>query len=406
MQQQTNEPISLYFHIPFCLQRCYYCDFATYQEGEIPLTHERYVQAIVTEISRCGELTRGGTVATIYFGGGTPSLLKIDQFMMIFAALKEAGYCWQPSVTEITLEINPATIKKEDLRELMSLGFNRFSVGAQTFNPQLLSHLNRKHSVEDTRHTLALLAEHGVNYSLDLLYALPHQTLRDLEQDLEEIQCFRPPHVSAYCLTLKQNHFLNRNRPSEEVELAMMRLVEECLHGCGYQAYEISNFSIHPQYQSQHNLAYWNDRSYLGFGLSSHSYLKWEGSYGVRFANPSSWKEYLDWVEGWHPQRSPAEGRFFCEYLDLHESVTDFCHISLRKREGLSLAECTNKFGPVVTEQVRHRLEICRQRRWLELVEPTLGDNRLRLSRVGRELSNQVFLLLTFSKGDLPLTFL
>jgi len=390
--------LGLYIHIPFCLQRCYYCDFATYTQDESKVTTQEYIEALITEIVKVSKVCPTTRLKTIYFGGGTPSLLSVKEYERLFDALKANGFSWTRD-TEITVEINPATLDIPKVTELKMMGVNRFSVGAQTFNDKILKKLNRKHSVSDTYDTLNLLQRLNCNYSFDLLFSLPGQSIDDLLHDLEEIKNFSPPHISPYYLTLPQSHMLNTNRPNEDDELVMFRLIRSFLTELNYEQYEISNFAKSFDARSKHNTIYWDDSSYLGIGLSSHSYFSDMGLFGTRFSNPKNMADYLRWVGQWMPTNSILDGRppQLIEELKAHESLTDFCHTSLRRIEGLCAKKLQLKYGSAVLDRVRSRLKSAIIR---NLVDQTACG--WTLTDQGKDLSNQVFLDLTFLATDYP----
>ena len=181
----------LYIHIPYCIQRCHYCDFATYLKSETIPT-EDYITLIQKEIQWRGVHIPYKALTSIYFGGGTPSLLEPIDLKKIFQSLKQQGFTWNPN-TEITIEANPATLNETKLQKYLELGINRFSVGAQSFNDTLLQACGREHLSSDTRATLDLLSKHGTNYTFDLLFALPGQRVADLDKDLDICAKYNPP---------------------------------------------------------------------------------------------------------------------------------------------------------------------------------------------------------------------
>lgn len=398
MELNKNKQFGIYIHIPFCLQRCYYCDFATYTHSEVSTTIDEYLEALFDELQKGAQYAPQKELSTIYFGGGTPSLLSTAQFSRVLNKISQVGFHWS-GATEITIEINPATLDKEKILELQRLGVNRYSVGAQTFDEQILKKLNRKHSARDTHQTLELLSNMGCNYSFDLLFALPGQDMKKLEFDLAQIEHYRPPHVSPYYLTIPQHHFLNTHRPSEEIELGMFSQMRSRLEGMGYHQYEISNFA-QKEKESRHNLLYWTDQSYWGVGLSSHSYFAEAEPWGLRFFNPKSLPEYLGWAKSWMPAHQIVDGRLKSSYekLQPHEALTDLCHTSLRLSRGLEIPKVIKKFGSQVIPYLNPRLEGLIGRGWLE------ADNEdgFRLTGKGKDLSNQVFLELTFTAEDYP----
>lgn len=384
----------LYIHIPFCLQRCFYCDFATYTQDEIKISPDEYLQGLMTEINKGSRFLAPRKLTSLYFGGGTPSLLSLSQFELIFKTLIAQGWSWD-QMTEVTIEINPATLDADKISELQNWGVNRFSVGAQTFDDKLLKQINRKHSAKETRNTLDLLAGKNINYSFDLLFALPNQTIEQLELDLNELKKFNAPHISPYYLTLQQNHFLNNNRPNENDEILMFHLIRDFLRSYGYEQYEISNFSK-PGYHSKHNYLYWNDSSYWGLGLSSSSYFNNLGQWGVRSTNIKQLNKYLKWVTEWQPTEALSDGRNDqFELLQKNESLTDMCHTSLRTAKGIYFEQISSKFGRDILALIHLRSQPGIQAGWL-----IQNSHSLYLTDLGKDLSNQVFLDFTFTSKE------
>ena len=384
--------LSVYVHIPYCLQRCRYCDFTTFEFTEI-LPPEKYVQQVRQEIRSRNHLWSDRDIETLYFGGGTPSLVDPQLILDIVEELANAGLNFKTS-SERTIEINPATISEEKLRMYLKAGINRFSVGAQTFDDSLLKMCGRKHSAQDTRETLKLLQKYDLNYSFDLLFALPGQTLEGVKKDLKEVAEFSPPHLSAYCLTVPEGHPMSGGRAPEGEQVEMFDAIESALADIGLLKYEISNFAK-PGYESRHNMAYWNDSNYWGIGLSSHSYARDAGTFGTRFWNPKSLHQYADQVqlpaESW--QVLPEAQR---EGLLEHESLTDFCHMHLRTDRGLLIDALRNKFADRTVAQVLPRLEELTRRQLLQTI-----PNGWNLTAEGQLISNKVFEKLTFSADEL-----
>jgi len=387
--------LSVYVHIPYCLQRCRYCDFTTFEQSEI-LPPERYVGQVREEIRDRHHLWKDSShqIHTLYFGGGTPSLVDPGLIVNICDELANSGFEYAAGA-ERTIEINPATINRQKLEIYLQAGINRFSVGAQTFDDTLLALCGRKHSAQDTRDTLRLLQEYGLNYSFDLLFALPGQTIEGLKRDLVEVAQFSPPHLSAYCLTVPEGHPMSSGRPPEGQQIKMFDLIEKELLASGLHKYEISNFAK-PGYESRHNQSYWNDAAYWGIGLSSHSYGPKIGAFGTRFWNPKSLKEYA--VQATRTGSSwdeilPADQR---EQLLEHESLTDFCHMHLRTLAGLPEAALRHKFAATTLEHLWPRL--------LRLEQSGLliaQNGRWQLTSRGQLISNKVFEELTFSLKEL-----
>ncbi len=383
----------IYVHIPYCLQHCVYCDFST---TEINSTLSRkfppneYVTALKTEIASKGSQIGPRQVDSIYFGGGTPSLLKPRQLHEILQCLTENGFPIK-NEGEITLEINPDTLTMAEIKDLRNMGFNRYSVGAQTFNDRLLKVANRKHSTQDTIDTLSLLADFKVNYSMDILFGLPTQTLEDLAEDLEITRKFNPPHVSPYCLTVPQSNPLSQNRPTDDVQVEMFALIEKNLIQIGLNRYEISNFSK-PDFESRHNLIYWNDQEYWGIGVSSHSYLH-IGPWGTRFWNSQNLADWFGQISLLNNERwqVPTVNSQSSEVLTMNQALTDFFHTSLRKKRGLSKSEFMGKFKRTPEEIAKRQLDKLNAKGLL-----AKSSDYYFLTAQGVLLSNQVFEELTF----------
>jgi oxygen-independent coproporphyrinogen-3 oxidase len=289
--------------------------------------------------------------------------------------------------TEITLEINPATLNTKKIESLLAGGVNRFSVGAQTFNDNHLVAAGRKHTSADTRQTLDLLRSLNVNYSFDLLFALPQQTLDELAFDLDVIESYSPNHLSAYCLTVPEGHPMSFQRPSEDRQVEMFQKIESRLSAMGLNRYEISNFSK-PGFPSQHNLLYWEDHNFIGLGLSAHSYLKSLSPWGTRFWNPSSIEKYQALITA--PPKSSNE--VFC-LSDLSEALTesdalfDYCHTALRLASGLNEEKLHKKFVHTQTLPLRHELNKLAEK-GLIIFSP---ESSWQLTEKGRHMSNYVF---------------
>ena len=382
--------LSIYVHIPYCLQRCRYCDFTTFQHSEI-LPPEKYVEQVHAEIESRQHRWPDRQVHTIYFGGGTPSLLSSELIISILHRLANAGFHWTDQ-SEVTIEINPATMDERKLDAYLKAGINRFSVGAQSFDDSLLVTCGRKHSAQDTRDTLRILKSRKLNYSFDLLFALPNQSLSQLRADLEEVCMFAPPHLSAYCLTVPEGHPMSRGRAPEDEQIEMFHLIENQLKTIGIEKYEISNFA-RPGFESRHNLVYWNDQSYWGLGVSAHSYDRTAGPFGTRFWNAKDINKYGEQARS---TELPSEQR---ERLLNHEAMTDFCHMFLRTRMGLSTAALRKKFDSASVRLILNEVESLLAEGLLE----SIGE-RVRLTARGELISNHVFERLTFLPPQTTLT--
>lgn len=390
-----EDKLGVYIHIPFCIQRCHYCDFATYAKDQIQANNQ-YVDHLCLEISKRKNLYLQRKLSTVYFGGGTPSLLSPQQIGRIINQLKIEGFHFCPDV-EITMEVNPATLTEDKCEGYRNIGVNRISIGCQSFNDELLKACNREHNAQETRETINLVKKYFDNFSLDLLFSLPKQGLKHLRSDIEEILSFAPPHVSAYCLTLAEGHPMNQGRVSDDEQVTMFEEILNDFKRAGLNRYEISNFAK-SGFESRHNNLYWLDENYWGLGLSAHSYKK-NPDWGYRFWNPSSYEAYLKHVDEIPPGEDRIEKSFhdkFYEKLTQHESLTDFCHTSLRLHQGLNRGKLDEKFGSTLIPLAEGRLS--------ELVEKKLISRKpggWSLTERGVLLSNQVFANLLFTQADI-----
>lgn len=389
----------VYVHIPYCIQRCTYCDFATYEQSKI-LPPDQYVQLLFEEIRQKHQYHKAEahkTLDTLYFGGGTPSLIPAPLIVSIIKELGRYGFTTGPQ-TEITLEINPVTVSEEKLKIYLDHGINRFSVGAQTFDDRLLKMVHREHSSQQTLETLDLLRKYNLNFSFDILFALPSQTFEGLERDVDIALQQGAKHLSPYCLTVPDGHPLSKGRPLEDTQVEMFEVIARKLTNAGFQQYEISNFAL-PGYESRHNMLYWIDEPYWSLGLSAHSFSK-ESPWGTRYWNHNSIGEYQKQIEQFRGQTfsSPTAQLLDSqvEVLELHQALTDYCHTSMRLMRGLNEAALRAKFPEKTSNQV---LQILETQAGRGLVQKN-GDNWA-LTPHGIVLSNRVFQELTFLLEDL-----
>ncbi|MCU1288213.1 MAG: Oxygen-independent coproporphyrinogen-III oxidase-like protein [Acidobacteria bacterium] len=364
----------IYLHIPFCRSRCSYCDFAT-DVFKSDAVVERYVSALVKEIENFSQTAQ--SIDTIYFGGGTPSLLAPGQLEKILNSI----YKKFPLVEnlELTMEMNPATVTPETLNSYKSLGVNRASFGAQTFDDTELKRLGRRHTANDVRETIELLRNAGFdNVSFDLIAGLPRQTLADWERNLDEALELNPEHLSLYLLEIHEGTPLAeqiRSRrqplPDEDLPGEMYELMLEKTARKGYEQYEISNFSL-PGFQSKHNTKYWLCEPVYAFGVSAHSF---DGKH--RYANERDTAKYVDLIE------SSSGAEVYREETDLG---SEFVFLGLRLSEGIDLGEYEKRFGANLREKYAADL-----RRLEEFGLIEFAGNNLRLTRKGMVYSNEVF---------------
>ena len=367
----------LYIHIPFCSSRCSYCDFATgLYQSEIA---ERYVRGLINEI-RSSQYA-GENVDTIYFGGGTPSLLAPAQLERILASLFDEFEI--AAETEITLEINPGSATPEKLRAFRSLGVNRASFGAQTFDDAELAKLGRSHNAADALRTFADLRDAGfANVSFDLIAGLPGQTLAGWQRNIKHALDLGPEHLSFYLLEVHSGtplavHIRRGIQPQPDEDLAgvMYEWMLEQATAAGYEHYEISNL-CRPGFHSRHNVKYWTAAPYYGFGCSAHSY---DGN-ARRWSNQRDVLKYVEMVEsGASPvveeqQLSPTDVRAEAVFL------------GMRLMEGVDLRRYRESFGVDLRDEHADDLDRFREAGLVELE----GD-LIRLTRTGALLSNEVF---------------
>ena len=374
----------VYLHIPFCKSRCSYCDFATdvYRSSDAV---ERYVAALCKEIERsaqqvgttCVSGWTGGDVDTIYFGGGTPSLLAPKQVGSILNAVRDA-FPVAPSA-EITMEMNPATVTPESLARYRELGVNRASFGVQTFDDTELKRLARGHNAQDARDTFRMLRNAGFeNISFDLIAGLPRQTLADWERNLDEALAMRPEHLSLYLLEIHESTPLaeqikseRQPLPDEELAAEMYELMLSKVTAAGFEQYEISNFS-RPGFESRHNSKYWRlDRVY-GFGVSAHSF---DGT--QRYANDRDTNAYVNKIE---TNASPEAMR---ETVD---RASEFIFLGLRLNCGIDLEEFRRSYGYDLREKYVVEIGDLSDKGLV-----SLDDERMWLTGKGRLFSNEAF---------------
>ena len=370
----------IYLHIPFCRSRCSYCDFATgtYESA----LADRYVRALAQEIAAFSIEGEAHEVDTIYFGGGTPSLLAPAQIAHLLRVVHHRFRVTDDA--EVTMEMNPGTVTLDALREFYSLGVNRASFGAQTFDDLELRRLGRSHSVADVRCTINDLREAGyTNISFDLIAGLPRQTLDAWSRNLTEALALRPQHLSLYLLEVHEGTPLAdqirrgvQPLPDEDLAALMYRLMLERIGEAGYEHYEISNFCL-PGYEARHNTKYWTGAPFYGFGCSAHSY----DGHRRRWSNERDAARYTQMMES---GESPV-----VEVVELSEQDAQAEAIFLGLRlinRGLSLSEHEGRFG---TDLRRAREDDLQRLKDAGLID--LQGDCLKLTRSGALLSNEVF---------------
>jgi len=390
-------PFSLYFHIPFCTHRCAYCDFNTYagQEELIP----GYVEALLREIEFVGQQTtqlanKATTVHTIFFGGGTPSLLSPRQFESIFNSIRTNFV--RTDDAEITIEANPGTVSYENLRELRRIGINRISYGVQSANTEELRMLERAHDFFDVIEAVTSARKAGFeNLNLDLIYGLPEQTLQTWQTTVKRILDLHPEHISAYALTLEHGTPFGRwsskgllPPPDPDLAAEMYEWASETFEANGYIQYEISNWA-RPGHECSHNLQYWRGRPYLAFGAGAHGYAN-----GYRYSNVLRIKTYIDRLA--NPESSGSTLQYPLSFAtvnqhkqSLEDDMSEFMMTGLRlTREGVGEDEFQARFGQSMREVYGNEIEDLLK---LGLIE-NVSARRVKITKRGRLLGNQVFI--------------
>ena len=326
------KPSSAYVHIPFCTQICYYCDFSKVFIKNQPV--DAYLEHLIQE-TRSYEI---GKLRTLYIGGGTPTALSAQQLAYLLTELPKVMDLSE--VEEFTIEANPGDLDPDKIAVLKDSQVNRVSLGVQTFDNKMLKKIGRSHQEQDIYDNIRHLKQAGFNnISIDLIYALPGQTMDQVKENVAKAIDLDIPHMSLYSLIL-ENHtvFMNRMRrgklslPKEELEAEMFEYIIEELEKAGFEHYEISNFSK-PGFESRHNLVYWDNAEYYGLGAGASGYVD-----GIRYKNHGPIRHYLEAVEA-------GKARITEEHLTLEEKMEEELFLGLRKKTGVSKARFEEKFG-------------------------------------------------------------
>lgn len=364
---------ALYVHIPFCVHKCAYCDFASYQIYNDHIMTD-YARRLVEEISAWTPALPVSPTATVYFGGGTPSVLPLEDLAAIVTALKERGFWQHPA--EATLEANPGTVDRERLRFYRQMGFDRLSLGIQSFQPGELAAMGRIHTAEQAEEAIALAREAGFRrISGDLIYGYPGQTVETVRDSLERLLDTGVDHVSVYGLTVEEGTLLAKQvregkalLPSEDASGTMYDFLMEALPQAGYHRYEISNFA-RPGQESRHNQVYWHYDPYMAFGAAA---CRFDGK--IREINPRNLQAYL---QGAPPER---------EILTCEDRRAELVFMNLRTVKGLSLEEFTQRTGEDFFHIYEEGFNHCRKQGWI-----TREGDRIRLTEQGMRYGNLAF---------------
>ncbi|HXE98328.1 MAG TPA: radical SAM family heme chaperone HemW [Dongiaceae bacterium] len=369
----------LYIHVPFCVEKCRYCAFVSAPPRKDELME--YPALLTRELRLIG--SGSGPVDSIYFGGGTPSLLQPEQFARLLGEI--SGRTGIAPDAEITMEANPGTIDRLSLERYRAAGINRLSLGIQSFDDSFLECLGRIHAAEQSRRAFQDARDAGfTNISIDLIHALPGQSLDQWRSELQHAIGLRPEHISIYGLTVEEGTPFARTYPADSPALAdedlsadMFELADELLTSAGFDHYEIASYARHG-YRSRHNSGYWRRDGYRGLGVAAHSFLR-EG-YGVRFSNPDTLEEYRRGVESGQLPRINEHP------LTESEAMAEYMFLGLRLADGVDLPAFEREFGRS-PETVYGSATDDLARLGL-LIK---NGNVLALTRRGMLLSNQVF---------------
>mgnify|MGYP005787329139 FL=1 len=385
----NTKNVGLYIHIPFCKQKCQYCDFNSYAGKENLI--ETYMKWVEFELKGVGEGNRVDyennlddliVVKSIYIGGGTPSFIDSKYIEKIMEIVKE---CYTiDSNAEITIEVNPGTVSQKKLETYLNSGINRISIGLQSTHNEILSKLGRVHSYEEFLYTYNLARKVGLkNINVDLMLGLPNQSLNDLQESITEVVNLEPEHISVYSLIIENGtpfcEKLEKQEialPSDELERAMYWETKRKLEKAGYTHYEISNFAK-PGFESKHNLSCWNQEEYIGIGASAHSYTN-----NVRYSNIDSIEDYIRNYEN----GNEIDNFVFHEKQNKESKMKEFMMLGLRKIQGIHIQDFKNKFGENPIYLYKKELEKLVNEELLEI-----DGDIIKLTDKGIDLANLVW---------------
>lgn len=331
--------LGVYVHIPFCVRKCYYCDFISYS-NKFEM-QDVYIKKIIEEIEDNKELLQNNDITTIYIGGGTPSSIKPELVKKIVNKIYEMANIKNKEKIEITIEVNPGTVTKNKLQMYKNCGINRLSIGLQSANNRLLNEIGRIHNYEQFLNTYSLATKEGFcNINIDLMLGLPNQNILDLKGSIEKIINLnpRPKHISVYSLIVEEGTQIEEKinngelkLPEEENERNQYKYIKNYLELNGYKHYEISNFAK-PEYESKHNMNCWEQKQYIGLGLAAHSYIN-----GCRYSNTCDLEEYLN--------KKSKDVKIIHEKQNTDDMEKEYMLLGLRKIDGVSIIKFKEKFG-------------------------------------------------------------
>ena len=373
--------IGVYIHIPFCKQKCYYCDFISFANKE--KYYEMYIKSLIKEIENFIKKNPQIQISTMYIGGGTPSCIESKYIREVIEVFKKEKLF--EGIEEITIEVNPGTVNEEKLKMYTNIGINRLSIGLQSTEDFLLKQIGRIHNYDEFFNTYQLARKVGFkNINVDLMIGLPNQTIKILRKTLEKIITLQPEHISVYSLIIEENTPIKKmiekgdlNLPDEDIERDMYWYVKNFLSLNGYNHYEISNFAKEG-YESKHNLDCWSQKEYVGFGIAAHSYID-----DVRFGNINDIDKYIKNCE-----KNEFEKNKIIDEIEKNKfsKEQEYMLIGLRKIDGISIQDFKNKFGENPIFVFKKELS--------KLVEARLlivDFDKIRLTNKGLDLANLVW---------------
>ena len=373
------EELGIYIHIPFCKQKCFYCDFCSFaNKNEM---QEKYVEAVINEIKNITHKEKY-TVTTIYFGGGTPSILNPEYIKNILQEIESSFEILDDA--EITIEINPGTVNEEKLKKYKEYGINRLSIGLQSTNDKILKKIGRIHDYKQFEETFFYARKCGFkNINIDLMIGLPTQAVEDVKQTLEKIIQKNPEHISVYSLIIEEGtiieKLINENKlqlPDEETERIMYWTVVNELKENGYNQYEISNFSK-KTYESKHNTNCWKQKQYIGLGTSAHSYLNKK-----RYSNTNNIEEYIKNIQ----ENNISKNITIHEEQTEESTMNEYMLLGLRMIQGININEFKQKFKTDPTIKYKKLLEKLQKENLIHITKTSI-----KLTKQGIDFGNIVW---------------
>ena len=373
------EELGIYIHIPFCKQKCFYCDFCSFaNKNEM---QEKYVETVINEIKNITHKEKY-TVTTIYLGGGTPSILNPEYIKNILQEIKSSFKILDDA--EITIEINPGTVNEEKLKRYKEYGINRLSIGLQSANDKILKNIGRIHDYKQFEETFFFARKCGFkNINVDLMIGLPTQAIEDVKQTLEKIIQKNPEHISVYSLIIEEGttieKLINENKlqlPDEETERIMYWTVVNELKENGYNQYEISNFSK-KTYESKHNTNCWKQKQYIGLGTSAHSYLNKK-----RYSNTNNIEEYIKNIQ----ESTISKNITIHEEQTEESTMNEYMLLGLRMIQGININEFKQKFKTDPTIKYKEILEKLQKENLIQITKTSI-----KLTKQGIDFGNIVW---------------